>query len=664
MKKISRNDPCPCGSGHKFKQCCQAPKKAQAVSARSLGTQIVKAIQAAVAHHQAGRLPQAEAVYQQILQVSPNHPDALHYLGMIAHDVGKIEMAVELISKAIRANPSSPMYYINLGNALKDQGKLEAAVESYQQALSINPDIADAHFNLGFVLRLQGGKLDEAVERFQKALSIKPDFAEAHNNLGNALLAQGKLDAAVESYLKVIAIKPDFAEAYNNLGNALKDQGKLDAAVEHYEKALAIKPDFADAYSNLLFSLNYDAQCFPEQRLAKARLYGGKLMEQAKPYTTWQVHPTGSAGLGMRPLRIGLVSGDLRTHPVGFFLESILAHLNPAQVELVAYSTNRRETELTARIKPHFSAWNTLAGLSDEAAARKIHADGIHILIDLAGHTAHNRLPVFAWKPAPVQVSWLGYFATTGVPGVDYLLADPVSVPVSHREHFTEKVWYLPDTRLCFTPPAASAGLAPSPLPAARNGYITFGCFQNMTKVNDAVLDVWGRIINALPQARLRLQSKQMNCPVEREHLQQRLARVGIRPEQVAIAGAVPREAYLEAHADVDIILDTFPYPGGATTCEALWMGVPTLTLAGGTMLARQGASLLTCAGLEDWVASSEDDYVARALVHASNINRLVQLRSSLRSQLLASPLCNAPLFARNLENTFQGMWQAYCSTL
>lgn len=257
-----------------------------------------------------------------------------------------------------------------------------------------------------------------------------------------------------------------------------------------------------------------------------------------------------------------------------------------------------------------------------------------------------------------MQVSWLGYFASTGVPGMDYLLADQVSVPPSHREHFTETVWYLPDTRLCFTPPAAHARLAPTPLPALRNGHITFGSFQNVFKLNDAVLALWGRIFHSLPQARLRLQNRQMNSPALRAHLQQRLARVGIAQQRLTIVGDMPMEEYLAAHADIDIILDTFPYPGGTTTCEALWMGVPTLTLAGGTLLARQGASLLTAAGLDDWIAGNEDDFVARTLAHATDINRLTQLRSGLRQKIIASPLLDAPRFALHLENALHGMWQ------
>jgi predicted O-linked N-acetylglucosamine transferase (SPINDLY family) len=257
-----------------------------------------------------------------------------------------------------------------------------------------------------------------------------------------------------------------------------------------------------------------------------------------------------------------------------------------------------------------------------------------------------------------VQVSWLGFFASTGLPTIDYLLADPVSVPKSHREHFTETVWYLPETRLCFTPPTNRTGLELTPLPAVQNGYITFGCFQNLTKVNDAVLAIWGRIFLSLPEARLRLQSSQMNCSTTCEYLQHRLSQIGIMPERVIMEGHVPREEYLAAYANVDIILDTFPYPGGTTTCEALWMGVPTLTLAGGTLLARQGASMLACADLEDWIARDENDYITRTLFHASDIDRLAQLRSGLRQKVLASPLFNGPRFALHLEDALQQMWQ------
>jgi predicted O-linked N-acetylglucosamine transferase (SPINDLY family) len=299
-----------------------------------------------------------------------------------------------------------------------------------------------------------------------------------------------------------------------------------------------------------------------------------------------------------------------------------------------------------------------LFGLSDEAAARLIHSDEVHILLDLSGYTRYNRLPVFAWKPAPVQVSWLGYFATTGVAEMDYLLADEVGVPEAQRQQFTETVWYLPDTRLCFTAPKAD--LAVSPLPALSNDLITFGCFQNLTKLGDEVLATWGIIFAVLPKARLRMQCKQLREPLQVKKLLQRLQRFGIDPARVVTHGSANREAYLAAHAEVGLILDTFPYPGGTTTCEALWMGVPTLTLAGNNLLARQGASLLTAAGLEEWVAKNKEEYIANAIALASNRPKLSALRAGLRQQVLESPLFDAQRFARNFEDAVWEMWQGY----
>ena len=612
MPKTNRNDPCPCNSGKKYKSCC-------------------------------GALDKAQTAMHSLDRVSPNQMKVLPPLtgAIIRH-----------------ANPSSATYY-NQGIALKAQGKLDAAIESYRKALSIKPDFIEAHCNMGSALQAQG-KFDEAIASYQKALSINPYFINALHNLGSVLRAQGKLDAAIDICRRVISIKPDFVEAHNNLGTVFQAQGKLDEAIACYRKALLLRPDHTDAYSNLLYLLSFHSQCLPAQYLAEAQHYGSQVAAQAKPYTWWPAFPMSQAARNIQTLRVGLVSRDLKSHPVGYFIENILAHLNPARVKLVAYSMllQEQEDELTSRIKPHFAAWNVIAGLGDEATAIKIHDDGIHILIDLSGHTSYNRLPVFAWKPAPVQASWLGYWATTGVSGIDYFLADPVSVPESHREHFSEMVWYLPDTRLCFTPPADGVGLKPALLPAIRNGYITFGSFQNLSKINDTVLSVWSEIFHVLPQARLRLQNKQMNSASEREHLQCRLSRFGITPERVTMEGSSPREEYLAAYADVDIILDTFPFSGGTTTCEALWMGVPTVTLAGDTLIARQGTSLLACAGFKDWIASDERDYVARVVNHATDIKRLEQLRTGMRQKVLASPLFDASRFALNLENALHGMWQ------
>jgi predicted O-linked N-acetylglucosamine transferase (SPINDLY family) len=601
-----------------------------------------------------GRLEEAAECYRQSVAVNPDYAEGFLNLGFVLKEHQHYEDAERFLRRAVLINPGMEDAYYLLGVLSQERGNLAGAIENYKKTLELKPEFEIVYPALCHVLFLNG-QIDDAKAVIQKGIALNPNVAELHGYLGNLYVSEKNLEKAVACYRRALLIQPDHALVYSNMGKAFIELGSVDEAIECYQKALFLDPADIHSESCLLFIQSFSAKCSPAQYLAEARLYGSKVLAQVKPYSRWSAHPLDR---DIQLLRVGLVSGDLKNHPVGFFLESILAHLNPARVELVAYPTQLQEDDLTARIKPRFVAWNPIAGLSDEAAARKIHGDGIHILIDLAGHTTHNRLPVFAWKPAPVQVSWLGYFASTGVPGMNYLLADPVSVPESHREQFTEAVWYLPNTRLCFTPPTVTARLTTTPPPVAHNGFITFGCFQNVGKINDAVLALWGRILHALPQARLRLQNKQMDSQTARDNLLQRLTQVGIAQERVAIEGLLPREGYLAAHADVDIILDTFPYPGGTTTCEALWMGVPTLTLAGDTMLSRQGASLLTCAGLEEWIASDEEDYVALALALAADVNRLAQLRSGLREKVLASPLFDAPCFALHLEDALQGMWQ------
>jgi predicted O-linked N-acetylglucosamine transferase (SPINDLY family) len=404
-----------------------------------------------------------------------------------------------------------------------------------------------------------------------------------------------------------------------------------------------------------LFNLNYASRHSAGYRLEQARLYGKALRATVGPaYSNWlcsRRFPATSACL-----RVGLVSGDLCNHPVGYFLESLVDHVDPARVELFAYPTAHKDDELTARIRPGFAAWHPIAGISDDVAARLIHADGVHLLIDLAGHTAGNRLPVFARKPAPVQVSWLGYFATTGVAEIDYLMADRVGVGEAQRDQFTEAIWCLPETRLCFAPPVSSPPVGP--LPAAASGHITFGCFQNLSKVDDSVLALWAKVLDALPGARLRMQCRELGYDPSRARLMQRMREHGIGDDRVSLLGRVERHDYLAAYHQVDMVLDTFPYPGGTTTCEALWMGVPTLTLAGDSLLARQGASLLTAAGLPDWVASNAASYVAQALSRAGDVEALSVLRAGLRDRVSASALFDAPRFARHFEDALWQMWR------
>lgn len=612
-QKIGRNDPCPCGSGKKYKKCCESAAKP---AVQTVSPAVLAQLQQAVSLHQNGQYLQAQALYRNVLAEVPDQVDALHYLGVLHYQTGDSASGVELIQRAAAIKPTATMHN-NLGAALQAQYRHEEALASYRAAIAANPKYAEAFNNAGAALQ-ELGRLNEAVEYFQRALQLLPAYAGAENNLANTLMLQGDLAGAIQ----------------------------------HYRRSLALDDNNLSTRSNLLMALSYFPPCSAADYLQEAKRYGEKVAAKARPYKEWAV---GLPGSPLQKLRIGLVSADFKTHPVGYFLESVLRHIDPERLELVAYAAQRAEDGLTDRIKPYFYQWRNIAGMADEAVAGQIYRDQVHVLVDLSGHTAGNRLAVFAWKPAPVQVSWLGYFASTGVAEIDYLLTDAVSSPAAMAPYFSERFHYLPDTRLCFSEPETAQPL--TGLPAAANGYVTFGCFQNLTKINDDVIRAWGRIFQALPDARLIIRNKQMSCPDAAQGLAERLAAAGIGADRVQIGGLLPRVDYLAAYGEIDIGLDTFPYPGGTTTCESLWMGVPVLTLAGETLLSRQGASLLHCVGLNDWIAEDADDYAAKAVRHAQDAAGLAALRQQLRPQIRATSLMDAKKFCRQLEQAFFDIW-------
>ncbi|PMS22529.1 glycosyltransferase [Trinickia dabaoshanensis] len=574
-------------------------------------------VEAGLAHQQAGRFAEAEAIYREILAADPGHADALHLLGLIAYHRGEYAPACELIMAAL-ARRESEIFYGNLGNALAARGMRAAAMESFRQAIA-----------------------------------LKPGYVHAHNNLGNLLREESRLTEAVECFKTVIALQPEYAEAHNNLANALVDLGDLDAAIAAYRRAIALKPDLLEARSNLLFILSYREDLDQAAYLAEAKEFGRIATAGAKPWRHW-LAPTAPGRDG--PLRVGLVSGDLKIHPTGHFLESLLAHIDRRRIELVAYPTRRFEDALTARIKPYFSAWTPLSSMSDEQAAHRIRDDRIDLLLDLSGHMNYNRLPLFAWRAAPVQASWLGYFASTGLPAMDYLLGDPYVLPPDAQAHYTERLWRLPDSYLCFTPPAEQ--VAVGPLPLEREGLVTFGCFNHLMKMNDRVVDVWARVLHAVPRSRLFLKAKQLDDAPTCGATRKRFAARGIDPSRLILEGRSPRGEYFAAYNRVDIALSPFPYPGGTTSVEGLWMGVPVLCRQGDRFLSNICTSMLHSAGLADWIARDDEDYVAKAVAFAADAPRLAALRRESRTSLLVSPLCDAARYARHLEAAFEAMWR------
>ncbi|MBY4768472.1 O-linked N-acetylglucosamine transferase, SPINDLY family protein [Burkholderia ambifaria] len=576
----------------------------------------VAPIEAALALHQADRLEEAETLYRRILDADPRHADALHLLGLIGHQYGRYHEATELIMAAIEIKPDATYYY-NLGNVMQANNRPAAAAEC-----------------------------------FRLAIELRPGYVDAYNNLGNAQRLAGHAREAVDTFCQVIALQPDHGQAYNNLGNALLDLNEIPAALEAYQHAVALRPELPEPRSNLLFAYHYSDAFDPHAYLDEAARFDALVTQRAQPYSTWRVDLSARIG---RPLRVGIVSGDLKAHPVGYFIEGMLAHVKRERVELHAYPTREIEDDVTARIKPRFASWTCVAGLDDAAAAARIRDDGIDVLIDASGHTIHNRLPLFAWKPAPLQVSWPGYFASTGMRVIDYVLGDRHVMPADEAAHFVERAWHLPDSYLCFTPPAVE--LDGGPLPMLANGYPTFGYFGKLAKLTDRVIDVWSRVLRDVPNARLFVKAPHLDDPREQDALAARFAAHGIDAARLLFEGRSPRDEYLAAYRRVDLMLSPFPYPGGTTTAEALWMGVPVLGRRGARFLSHICESLLHAARLPEWIADDDDTYVAKAVAFARNPAELAVLRTTLRAQVLASPLCDAPRFARHFEEALHEMW-------
>lgn len=592
----------------------------------------------------------AISLLDKVVAISPDHAGAWTNLGTALHGAGHLEKARVAYETALRLKPDQAEVAHNLGAMAKDAESWEAALKFFDQALAISPDHIQYLASKGSAL-LELRRPPEEVERIaQKILAIQPRSAVGFKLLGALCQKLGRLAEAAEFFRKVVAITPDSAEANAALGRILKDVDELAESESYLQRALELNPADLKTLGNLLFIRSYLAHHSPSYRLAEAQRFG---VIASRKVTGRGRH----ADVVSPPLlRVGLVSGDLRAHVVSYFLESFLPHVDSARVEFVAYPTQPKSDEVTDRLHPCFSVWRPIYGKSDAVAAQQIVDDGIHILIDLSGHTAHNRLPLFAWKPAPVQVSWLGYFATTGLEQMDFLLGDPYVTPPDEEAHFIERVWRMPESYLCFSPPAAALEVAP--LPALITGAITFGCFNNLAKMNDAVVALWARVLCAVPSSRLLLKTKQLADEKQRQRTAERFAAHGIPAERLVLEGPAPRDELLATYHRVDIALDPFPYPGGTTSAEALWMGVPVLTKRGDCFLSHVGESIAHNAGMADWIARDAEDYVAKAVEYSTNLEHLAMLRAGMRQRLMSAPLFDAKRFARHFEDALWGMWQ------
>jgi protein O-GlcNAc transferase len=603
-------------------------------------------------HFQLQAWDSARQAYIKALQLDPHLSQAYGNLAAIYQHEENWQEALTHFDKALGLHGQDVNFHIGRATSLFKLGQAEAALQGLMGTLSAYPDAANIHQYLGF-LYLKLNRRADSERHSQRALALNPGDANAHSNLGTLQASQGRFLEAEASYQRACDLQPSSAVFQSNLGGILVRQGRLPDAIVCFRKALALDPEHPGAVDNLLLALSADPGTSPEEYVSQARQFGTHMHGLAQGgYTQWQVQAGVASG---EPLRVGFISADLSEGAVGYFLEGVVRHVDAQRVQLFAYHTAAAPDALSLRMQPHFAAWKQVFGMTNEAVAKQIHDDGIHILVDLNGHAGGNSLPVFALKPAPLQVSWLGYWASTGLPTMDFVLADEASVPLSDQGQFTEVVHYLPHTRHCFTPPVDPLPI--QPLPALKQGFVTFGSYQSLTKIHEGVLTLWGRVLQAVPQSRLHLTSHQVSDEVFRQQFHQKLKASGIDPSRVTLQGPMPRRQYLESYAHIDMVLDTFPYTGGTTTCEALWMGVPTLTLRGNNMIGRQGVSMLGCVGLQDWIAEDEADYVAKASAHASDIEALQALRHTLRERALSSPLFDTPRFAKDWEHALFAMW-------
>ena len=535
-------------------------------------------------------------------------------------------------------------------------GRLREAEQLYRAILAQEPQHADTWYLLG-LLAHQVGRDDAALDCFRRAVAANPNHAAAFSDLGNALSGKREFDEAIAAYRRAIILRPDFAEAYNNLGSALKENGQLDEAIAAYRRAVAINPDYLGAHSNLLLTMNYhvddDAQAVAEELREWNRRHAQGLKTSIAPHSN-DCNPD-------RRLRVGYVSGDFYAHASANFLLPLLKNHDPQQVEVFCYTTVSRPDAMTAQLQQYAGVWRSIVELSDEQAARQIREDKIDILVDLKLHTDENRLLIFARKPAPVQATWLGYPGSTGLETIDYRLSDPYLDPPGMDESvYSERTMRLPDTFWCYDP-VDCADVSVSALPAQQNGFVTYGCLNTVSKLNDAVLALWAQVLNRVENSRLHLLIPQGSS---RQRTLETLRREGIAPSRVDFLPRQSHRAYLQYYHQIDIGLDSLPCNGHTTSLDSFWMGVPVVTRVGNMAVSRAGWCQLSNLKLTALAAQTSDEFVEIAVSLARDLPRLSELRRTLRERMQQSPLMDAPKFARNIEAAYRQMWRAWCENV
>ena len=659
-----RNDPCPCGSGRKFKHCCLRASAA-AIAGRSIAAAPPSSADAHYNHgielQQKGRLAEALASYRAALAVRPGFFEAHVNLANVLQDLGDADVALAHLRDAIALRPQAMDLYLNIGAVLHTQGRYREAADIYRQAMQRSgPDVRWFN-NLGMALR-EARQLDEAAAAFRAGLSLAPDSADLMEGLASVLQAGGQLSQAAKLLRETIALQPATARLHLSLGGALLSCGRVDEALPWYRSAVRLEPWNATAHSCLLFAQQYSDKVSLEEHFAGHQSYAERFESPLLPFCAANLVDVRAS----RRLRIGYVSADLRSHSVARFVEPLLECHDRTQFEVTCYFVDKRADAVTARLRALCDRWRDCAADDDLHLARRIRDDGIDILVDLSGHTGGHRLGVFARRPAPLQLSWIGYPFASGLQRIDFRISDPVASPLTDsckqedaKETRQETLIRLPRIFCCYRP-AANPPMVPTTQFGAKTCVVA--SFNNCAKISDSTVQLWGRVLRERADVILLLKDKAFIDADVRSWMAARFAAQGIAEDRIELLGRLASdEEHLAMYARVDVALDTYPYNGVTTTCEALWMGVPVVSLTGNSFASRMGATLLTAIGFPQWATSDPDQYVACVLGLLDDNGARAALRCSLRDRMRGSPLLDEVGVTREFEAKVLEAWKRIC---
>lgn len=602
-----------------------------------------------------GEFEAALEKFEQALKIEPRLLQALNNRVAALYELGRFRDAEAMSRKAIEIYPSEAALHVNLGNVLLYTGKARQAAKSFQKALDCDPSSPEAQIGLATLLG-ESHRLAETLAYRESEIAVKGENAQRLAALAFAQQSAGNRTAAEATCEKLLAIQPNNISALIILAGCLAAKGNHRDAIEYNERALVENPDMPSIYSVIAFDSTYLADATPEEVFAFHRGWANRFEKGAAK----QAYSFDASNVAGRPLRIGYVSGDFGVHPVGFLLRDVAQNHDHGQFTVHCYSMMRQRDEITDEIRASSDYWIDALFMSDDELADKIHEDRIDILVDLSGHTAYNRLPVFVRKPAPVQATWIGYFHSTGLESIDYYITDPYTTPANSGQLFSEIPVCLPHSRFCFSAPDYAPAVAPVPISA--KGYITFGCFNRVEKLVEPVIETWVKILSRVPESRLLLKAGGLSDTAVRDSVRAKFASYGLATERLELQASSPHQEMLDLYGNVDIALDPFPFNGGMTTLEALWMGVPVVALEGESVVARQSTSVLANVGLNELIFRDLDAYVEGAVALSKDIARLERIRRELRDRMANSPICQAKQFTLDLEALYRRMWRAWCN--